>query len=248
MPTAAELIKKVKAKQKKKKESGGDAADEPKPKRSKTKHDFACDVSGKLSAAAKLGKNSMTGLSCLMVLGLCARVGALESIVCWCYILSTEDEILDCMSETGKEHQKSIEQAKKNSTEYKPEAPIHVMQYAAVLEVLKDNLPNIAEYCDGLLETNYQEAVHEVLYFRKVRCHKKDTTRLLVSFRTGSKAEVLWTTHILPHFVNEKKAEQKFGIAPRSGNERKLLKHLQDAGIIKKSKNKYFSAMDSDDD
>ena len=45
----------------------------------------------------------------------------------------TEDEMFDCMAETGKEHQKAIDKAKEDGTSYTPDAPIHVMQFATAL-------------------------------------------------------------------------------------------------------------------
>ncbi len=107
---------------------------------------------------------------------------AIESMAMWVYNMLTGDEIFDCMAETGKEHQKAIDKAKKEGTGYTPDAPIHVMQFATALEIIRNDLPSVSDYCDTLAENNYAEVVKEVLYFRRVRCHLEDNTRLLVSF------------------------------------------------------------------
>ncbi len=170
MPISAELIAKVKRRQDKKRADKAQGV-EPKPKRQNvggSKAAVAADVPEKLDKSAKTGKNSMAGLTSLMVLSLTARMRAIESMVMWVYNMLTEDELFDCMAETGKEHQKAIDKAKKDGTSYTPDAPIHVMQFATALEIIRNDLPSVSDYCDTLAENSYAEAVKDVLYFRRV--------------------------------------------------------------------------------
>ena len=98
MPTSAELIAKVKRRQDKKRADKAQGV-EPKPKRQNvggSKAAVAADISEKLDKSAKTGKNSMAGLTSLMVLSLTARMRAIESMVMWVYNMLTEDEIFDC--------------------------------------------------------------------------------------------------------------------------------------------------------
>ena len=153
---------------------------------------------------------------------------------------------MDCMGEIGKEHNNSIAEAKKNGTSYDPEAPVHIMMWIAVMEILSPNITAIASYTEEL-HADYLVLTKDVLYFRKIRCHDKTKSRMLVHLRPDSQAEMAWLTHVVPHLKSTKGVVQKFGVAPRSGPERKLLHELQRLGVLKKFE-KDFSAMDADDD
>lgn len=89
------------------------------------------------------------------------------------------------------------------------------------------------QYLDDLAEDDYELAKREVLYFRKLRCYDKKVTKLLVNLKSGSAAEELWIDVVAPHLKTLYKADQKYGIAPRSGHERKVLQALKDLGYIK---------------
>ena len=97
--------------------------------------------------------------------------------------------MFDVMSEIGKEHNQSIYKAKKTDAHYGSEAPIHILCYVGVSEILKEEIPAIQEYVDGISENCYIEAVGEIKYFRRIRCYDKNQTRLLVHMVAGSKAE-----------------------------------------------------------
>ena len=83
--------------------------------------------------------------------------------------------------------------------------------------------------------------------FAKIRCRDKTKSRMLVHLRPDSQAEMAWLTNVVPYLKSTKRVVQKFGVAPRSGPERKLLHELQRLGVLEKHA-KDFSAMDADDD
>ena len=142
MPISAEFIAKVKRRQGKKRADKAQGV-EPKPKRQNvggSKAAVAADFSEKLDKSAETGKNSMAGLTSLMVLSLTARMRATESRMRWVYDMLTE-EMFDCTEETGKEHQKSKDKTKEG-TSYTPDAPIYVMPVGTALEIIRNDLPS----------------------------------------------------------------------------------------------------------
>ena len=215
-------------------------------KKHKSLKDEASAISNKLEKAAGSSNNSVTSVTCLFILSLAARVRALESILIWCCTLPIEDDMFDVMSEIGKEHNQSIYKAKETGAHYESEAPIHILCYVGALEILKEEIPAIQEYVDGISENGYIEAVGEIKYFRKIRCYDKTQTRLLVHIVAGSKADNAWISHILPFLRDKRACNQKLGMAPRSGKERKFLKQFMDIGIIKMSKDSETMEVDNE--
>ena len=255
MPSVTkDLLQKVSGKLKKKK-SG-----EPAPKKSKTADVKNEGVAGSPDAAAATKKTNeqekqqqtaicqsatLIKFNALLSVGLASRVRGIESMLLWCYMFDSDDECMDSMGEIGKEHNNSIAEAKKNGTSYDPEAPVHIMMWIAVMEILSPSITAIASYTEEL-HADYLVLTKDVLYFRKIRCHDKTKSRMLVHLRPDSQAEMAWLTHVVPHLKSTKGVVQKFGVAPRSGPERKLLHELQRLGVLKKFV-KDFSAMDGDD-
>lgn len=56
----------------------------------------------------------------------------------------------------------------------------------------------------------------------------------MVNFLPGSDAEKVWIRYILPAVQAKTEAVQLHGVAPRSGNERRLLKLLHKHNIVKR--------------
>lgn len=171
----------------------------------------------------------------LLCISMANRLRAIESMVMWVYLFSSEADIMDCMTEIGKQHHKSIVQAKNGGDAYEPEVPIHCIAWIAVLELLREALTGspLEDYLDNIADNDYAAVKMDVLYFRKLRCFDKKQSKLLVNLKSGSVAETLWIGTIMPYLKLTYKIEQKYGIAPRSGHERKVLQGLKDMGYIR---------------
>jgi hypothetical protein len=173
----------------------------------------------------------------LLTLNLAGRMRAVESVVMTVFLVKSEANFLDSMAEVSREHHKAVMASKdKSSSErYTPEAPVHVMCWAAAVAVWMDEISmdteELSEYNSGM-ESDWSAVADEVLYFRKVTCHKAELTKLMVSFKYGSAAENIFRKVIQPHLFELYGSTPLRGMAPKSGNERKMERILVQNGLI----------------
>ena len=97
------------------------------------------------------------------------------------------------------------------------------------------------------MEKDYSLVASDVLYFRKIVCFKADTTKLLVAFTNDSAADKIFKKAVMPHLKQLYDSTPLHGMAPKTGNERKLERNMKSAGLIMEGNTKHAKEMDDSD-
>jgi len=194
----------------------------------------------------------------LLTLNLAGRMRAIESIVVTTFLVKSDADFLDAMNDVSKEHHRAImaNKEKEGEERYNPEAPIHVLCWAAAVAVWIEEVDgahgggpkgDLEAYVTEM-EADYTEVANDVLYFRKIVCYKPECTKLLVAFTHPSTAGTIFKKVIQPHVKTLYESKPLRGMAPKSGNERKLERNMKSAGLIVEGGRKKGAKEMSDED
>lgn len=166
-------------------------------------------------------------------------MGALESAVYYSYLGRSEDTLVQELSTIGQAFDKKIKAAAEQQKEFILPCAIHILLWISVFDclvqmadpgVIKDNASKYVSFARANLETISEE----VGYFRKVKCHNKDNSRIIVRVEgptdlDGRPPETLAINayQLLRNYMKQKKFAFLGGWAPRNRKERDLLKLLE---------------------
>ena len=142
----------------------------------------------------------------------------------------TEGSIVK-MTEMGKIHEGYIKEAKDKKKKWKPKAPIHICMFLKCMEFIGTQLNDphkgfISEYL-AVVSKNIPMLCRDVRYWRKIVCHDDVHARILYYVVPGTPTAVLLQDTVLPGWylhADGAGGEEMQGVAPRSANERRLIK------------------------
>ncbi len=188
------------------------------------------------------------------IVGIYQRLRAVEAVSFEFYIFETSLVVAQAAKACAERISEKRKEAQVQKKTWKLDYPIHVAIWIAVVQEWGKATfaVDTAEYkdIDGYLKWaphNTKTVALEMPYFRRLDCHDKTKTRLIVCCQSPESATYkVWRTLVSWILSPTIKGEMLYGVAPRNAKERKLQKWL-DKVKGKKTENLLAQSQQMDD-